>query len=450
MKAVILAAGLGSRLGDKTRSLPKGMLPFLGKPLLEWQIESLKSAGINEIIIVTGHYAECIDFSGITYVHNPNYSSTNMLESLMCAREYLAEGFILSYADIIYDTGLVSALMNSSAHVGVAADLNWKLYWTQRFGSPTLDLETFSVDSDGQVTELGKDADSSEGITHRYVGLLKFSMEGAKWLLRAYDNKEAEGSPWKQSGKEFKQGYLTDILDNLIREGRTVSAVETVNGWMEFDEPSDFEMAESLSFEGALGLLGKFSPLELVAQKNSLCYEYAVYSADLLSDFFSGRKGAASKLGGAYSAPNDSLIELKELKLDNCRPETFGWFGVITEHILKQAVTNLQSDSSQQAIKVINCLQKQFEVHKALFACYRGDKLNYGVGPFLFVNSYIYLAFGLATLFQKSNNFNYLNTLLKVNDLLVSDRLYSRDIDKKNILLCLKLEAEFMGRYYEI
>lgn len=255
MKAIILAAGLGSRLGSATNITPKGMLPFQGKPLLQWQIESLKNAGIEEITIVTGHCASCIDFPDVKYVHNPLYATTNMLESLFCAREELKDGFILSYADIIYDPELVNSLISSPAHIGVAADVEWKRYWMHRFGSLNLDLESFSVDNNGIIKELGKEVDSPEDITHRYVGLLKFSSTGAKWLTETYDKKRNEGTAWKQSGKEFKQGYITDIINLLIESGRDVSAVETVNGWLEFDEPSDFEMANSLVAKGKINEL---------------------------------------------------------------------------------------------------------------------------------------------------------------------------------------------------
>ncbi len=255
MKAIILAAGLGSRLGSATNDTPKGMLLFQGKPLLQWQIESLKSAGIEDITIITGHCASCINFPDIKYVHNPLYASTNMLESLFCAREELKDGFILSYADIVYVPELVRSLISSPAHIGVAADVEWKRYWMHRFGALDLDLESFSVDKNGVINELGKEVDSPADITHRYVGLLKFSPIGAKWLIETYDQKRREGTAWKQSGKEFEQGYITDIINLLIESGREIHAVETVNGWLEFDEPSDFEMANSLVEKGEINEL---------------------------------------------------------------------------------------------------------------------------------------------------------------------------------------------------
>lgn len=451
MKAIILAAGLGSRLGSKTQRLPKGMLQFHGKPLIKWQIDALRSAGIKDIVVVTGHCSECIDFPDVEYVHNPNYASTNMLESLLCTREHLTGGFILSYADIVYEPGLVSALISSPAHIAVAADIEWRRYWTKRFGSPDLDLESFSVGSGGQVLELGKSADSPADITHRYVGLLKFSAEGAELLLDTYDKKKLQGTRWQQSGNEFNQGYLTDILDDLIRTGKDIAAVETVNGWLEFDEPEDFRVSESLVEDGLLGRLGNFVPEELLSQKKKLCYEFAPYSADSIREFIVERQKCALRFGGEYLFPLRDVTALQSIQLVERRAQMFGWDGYMTEHVLETAVMELIRDSrSTESIRVVDCLHKQFEVRKALFSCYKGDSLKFGCGPFMLVANYIYLAFGLALRFKSTGNLNYLNTLIKINDLLVADGFELNNGDKERILLCLSMEANFVSAYYEV
>ena len=92
LKAIILAAGKGSRLGTLTDNIPKGMLKLFGKTLIERQIEIYQKCGIDDITIVTGYKSEIIDFSGINYVKNQDFATTNMNESLFCAnhRENLA------------------------------------------------------------------------------------------------------------------------------------------------------------------------------------------------------------------------------------------------------------------------------------------------------------------------------------------------------------------------
>jgi len=97
MKAVILAAGMGVRLGKYTAGLPKGMLNFAGKTLIERQIDTFRKAGVGDIIIVTGYNAEKIPYKGVRYCHNPNYESTNMVESLFCAE---AENRLIDHRQI--------------------------------------------------------------------------------------------------------------------------------------------------------------------------------------------------------------------------------------------------------------------------------------------------------------------------------------------------------------
>ncbi|WP_088188559.1 NTP transferase domain-containing protein [Desulfosporosinus sp. FKA] len=86
MKAIILAAGHGTRLKKYTENLPKGMLAFFGKALIERQIELYKRAGIDDIIIVRGYAADKIDYNCVRYYLNENFATTNMVESLMTAR----------------------------------------------------------------------------------------------------------------------------------------------------------------------------------------------------------------------------------------------------------------------------------------------------------------------------------------------------------------------------
>ena len=77
MKAIILAAGQGTRLKKYTENLPKGMLNFDGKTIIERQIEMYRKCGIDSIIIVRGFAADKIDYNGVKYYDNKDFASTN-------------------------------------------------------------------------------------------------------------------------------------------------------------------------------------------------------------------------------------------------------------------------------------------------------------------------------------------------------------------------------------
>src|SRR2546429_5169036 len=82
MKAIILAAGQGTRLLPLTEHRPKCMVEIAGKPLLYWQLEVLRNCGVTNIGLVTGYKAQSIDALGVHVFRNADYMSTNMVASL--------------------------------------------------------------------------------------------------------------------------------------------------------------------------------------------------------------------------------------------------------------------------------------------------------------------------------------------------------------------------------
>ncbi len=240
MKAIILAAGMGTRMGRYGRDVPKGMIEFAGKPLLEWQLASLAAAGIAEVVIVTGYMREAIAYPQARYYHNADYASTNMVESLMCAREELDEDVLVCYADILYTPVLVRKTCETQGTVIVAADAAWRQYWELRYGTTDTDVESFVV-RDDRIVELGKPLPTSDGVRHRYIGLIRFARDAWAEVLSLYDRKKAVGTAWLQSGSAFPKGYMTDLLHELIMAGTRIAPCITEKQWLEFDTEQDYE-----------------------------------------------------------------------------------------------------------------------------------------------------------------------------------------------------------------
>ena len=245
MKAIILAAGSGTRLKKYTQNLPKGMLSFMGQTIIERQIETYRACGINNIIIVRGFAAEKITYPNITYYTNENYATTNMVESLLTAREEFDEDAIVSYSDILFEPGLLKKMMASPADFACAVDDNWKAYWLKRYGKVDFDTESLSIDQEDNITELGLENPPLERIDARYIGLLKFSKNGLDFIQETMEKayKTYGDKPWQQSGKPVRKAYMTDLLNAIIESGRKVKAVHFKNGWIEFDTNDDYENA---------------------------------------------------------------------------------------------------------------------------------------------------------------------------------------------------------------
>ena len=239
MKAIILAAGIGSRLKKYTENIPKGMIPVKNQTLIERQIDILNQANINDIIIITGYKSEKIKYPKVKFFNNDQYKETNMIESLMCASSEFNDDLIVTYADLIYTKELIVKLTLSSFDVSVCVDPEWRDYWMYRYGETETDLETLTI-KDDHIVEIGSPAFSSDGIKYRYIGIIKFSQNIISNMLKIYKNKKLRKESWTKSGKNFLNGYMTDLLDEMINNGIKIKPIMAAKEWLEIDSVSDY------------------------------------------------------------------------------------------------------------------------------------------------------------------------------------------------------------------
>lgn len=237
MKAVILAAGRGSRLGSLTDERPKCMVPLLGRPLLDWQLGALASAGVTDVHVVTGYCSEVIQsHAAYPTLHNPRWRDTNMVGSLLLAAPILrTEPVLVCYADIVYSDRVIRAIASSSAPVAIAYDRHWMSLWNLRFANPLDDAECFRLDGNC-VHTIGGRAHAAVEIEGQYMGLLKFHPEG--WA-----QVEAHLSTLRPS--EIDRLDMTGMLARLIAEGGQIRAVPVEGQWCEVDNPEDVAVYEA-------------------------------------------------------------------------------------------------------------------------------------------------------------------------------------------------------------
>lgn len=255
MKAIILAAGMGTRLGKYTQDLPKGMLPFFGKSLIERNIEILRKNGIIDISLVTGYQADKITFPNIRYYHNSRFADTNMVESLFSAEEELTDEVLIVYSDIVYEQSILEIVLQDKANIGVVADTEYWQYWQARMDEPEKDIESFVVDENGNIRDIGDTSCSRDRAQIRYVGILKFSKVGVDILKKVYYEQKEKffhlDQSWKRS-KSFAKAYMTCLLQAIIDEGYPVEPIYIKHGWMEFDSVEDYEKAIAWSKNNTL------------------------------------------------------------------------------------------------------------------------------------------------------------------------------------------------------
>ena len=258
MNAIILAAGKGERLRPLTNKIPKCMVKLFNKTLLEYQIDVFKSCKINDITVVTGYEADKIKMEGVNFLHNQNYDTTNMVETLFCAKEKLTENVIISYGDIIFEKQVLQKLINSNWDSSVIIDSQWEKYWQMRFDNPLDDVESLRIDENGLITNIGMKVNSLEEIQGQYIGLMKFKNEGVKNLKKIYEKaklKSVKGVNLLNENIPFEKSYMTDLIQAMINEGVKINAVKITNGWLELDSIDDYNLYQEKNNEGTISEL---------------------------------------------------------------------------------------------------------------------------------------------------------------------------------------------------
>jgi choline kinase len=238
MKTIILAAGEGTRLRPYTLDRPKCMVEVEGRSLIERQLEVLRDAHSEPIILIGGYRSEMLVRTGITLKLNPCYAETNMVWTLFCAEEDFEGGFILTYGDIVYSPAVLKALMASDEDISTTIDLDWEEYWRSRNEDPLEDAETLKLSSDGAILEIGQKPKSISEIEGQYMGLIKFSAKGVEILKKVFHNAKIAGSI---RGKQPEKAYMTDLLQNIVDLGYRIQAIPVHGGWIEVDTVEDLE-----------------------------------------------------------------------------------------------------------------------------------------------------------------------------------------------------------------
>lgn len=249
MKAIILAAGEGRRLRPLTENKPKCMVELFGKSLLDWKIDLLKKYGISDIIIITGYMSEKINLKQVRFYKNNLFETTNMVETLFCAREEFNDSLLIIYGDIIFEKKILEKILKSEDEISLIIDQNWKEYWKIRFENPLDDAESLKLDQDGFIHSIGQKVKDVDDISGQYIGLIKFSKKSIQEILEFYDmmkEKSKTGNNLLNPNLSFEKSYMTDFLQAMINSGFKIKAIPVKNGWLELDSINDYNIYQKL------------------------------------------------------------------------------------------------------------------------------------------------------------------------------------------------------------
>ena len=243
-KALVIAAGLGSRLKKHTENLPKCMLDFGGKTLLQRQLDSYKKNGIKDISLIRGYKKEKINYKGIRYFENNDYENNNILNSIFYAEKVINGNIIISYSDILFDPSVVRRTLNSDHDISVVVDIDWRGYYVGRKDHPISEAENVIFNSNNEVVKIGKINTGNQEVHGEFIGMIKLSNRGTEIFKEHFHRlKKIYWNKPFQRAIIFQKAYLTDFIQELVDIGIKVHCVIIESGWKEIDTVEDYKKA---------------------------------------------------------------------------------------------------------------------------------------------------------------------------------------------------------------
>lgn len=225
MQAVILAAGVGSRLKSLSGGAPKCLVDIAGRPVILHQLEILADHGIGPVIVVLGYQADevkAVIGDRAQTVFNERYAETNSLYSLWLVRGLITGEFILLNSDLFFDPAILNKLLHEKGNA-LAFDS------TSSRGRE----QTKVAVRGGRVVDLGKDVPGSAA-RGESLGLLKFDEVGSTSILAAADHLIGSGQ---------NDAWVIEGTRSILREVNVAAVNVAGLPWTEIDFPYDLDVA---------------------------------------------------------------------------------------------------------------------------------------------------------------------------------------------------------------
>lgn len=236
--AIILAAGRGSRIGAHTERAPKCLVRLGGRCLLDWQVDALHAAGVDDITLVAGYRADALrKRTNLRLVENPAWQSSGPVTSLCTANPAsYSQGFFIVYGDGAFHPDLIRALKTIPESIGITSDSLWRELWSARFAQVLDDAETLRF-ANGRLLEIGARSRSPEAIQGQFTGLVKFDALGWARAQRCIDG---------LGERQVASLDMTTLLAQLLLEGAPIGVASIAGRWCEVDSASDLALYRRL------------------------------------------------------------------------------------------------------------------------------------------------------------------------------------------------------------
>ncbi len=232
MKAVILCAGIGSRLAPHTDNLPKCLVDINSKSIIDYSIDNFKACGISDIIMVVGYLKEKIyerysNDSCISFIDNDEFLSTNNMYSLSLVKDsVIGDTFFIVNGDVIFSRQILESMINQDSNQSLIA-VDKSVYYEESM------KVKYSQDRLIDISKTIK-KDESFGVS---IDLYKFSKQAGTKLFKIIDS-------------YIKNKDLNSWIEVAIKDTMSTEKIEPIdikkNLWIEIDNCDDLSKAKEI------------------------------------------------------------------------------------------------------------------------------------------------------------------------------------------------------------
>ncbi|SHJ14913.1 CTP:phosphocholine cytidylyltransferase [Clostridium amylolyticum] len=222
MRAIIMAAGMGTRLRPLTDNCPKSLVKVAGQPIMERQIEFLREKGIEDIIIVTGYMADKFQYLkekyGVNLIYNDKYNVYNNIYTMYLVRDYLKNSYVTEADVYMTKNFFKNDLEYSTYFSGIKEDFKseWKFHFDKK--------------------ERINDIEVGDGTDYIMCGISYWTEKDGKIIKKALED--------AVQNENFNKLYWDDVVNKCLKEAEVYITKIDSNDWFEIDSVKDLLKAE--------------------------------------------------------------------------------------------------------------------------------------------------------------------------------------------------------------
>ena len=220
---LILAAGMGTRLGDS--KIPKCLLEINNTSIMDYQLRCFKKIGINDIVMIVGQNSDMIKkhaSNNVKLIYNLNYKKTNNLYSIWEARDSINDDFVCIYSDLLFHIEILKSCIASNSNVCLMVE--------KKIREETMRVEI----KENRIVQVNKIIPFGKA-GGNFIGMAKFRKNEKKLLFNEIEELIKLGN---------KQAYYTRAIEKLIEKGRIINYAYTkAYPWVDIDTMKDLSEA---------------------------------------------------------------------------------------------------------------------------------------------------------------------------------------------------------------